>query len=76
MWADLFSKAIACRVKEPTGKGWLTHKQFVEKTGVGTDKAHQLLRAAVKNGSFERFDGSQECGKRGTRQTWYRPVTK
>jgi len=59
--------------KQPTGDGWKTVPELKEMTGHGLNILYAKLGRGLKNGTIEKFNGSEmgDCGKM-VRRVWYR----
>lgn len=75
-WAELFRAALALKVTEPTGGGWMTAKEFCKRSGCGEGKGGVALRQGMLSGKLEKFVGSQIANGKSRTQIWYRPATK
>jgi hypothetical protein len=74
-WAEALEKALNDELRSPEGKGWLTRAEFSKNFGIGEVKTSRLLSNGIKNGLFEKFEGSRKNEKgKVVKATWYRPV--
>ena len=73
-WVKNLEQLSKSKEKMPVGEGWFTIKEFIENSGIGTHRAYDIVRAALKEKKVEKFSGSEYCQEHQHRvkRCWYR----
>lgn len=74
VWAAAFARMVAQKERRPLGPEWKTRAELVTMMGRASSYVFRALRAAIKRGEIEKFNGQVKAanGKMG-RMVWYRP---
>ena len=75
-WADLLSRVLVTKGKEPPGDGWKTGSEIAALKKCGISHAGHMMREFKKMGLAEAFKGSKFVNGRIRACTWYRPTQK
>lgn len=62
----------SAEILPPKNEGWETIREMVERLNLGNSRVTQIVRAAMRAGSVERFAGKQRLNGLLHVQYWYR----